>query len=84
RYADALELSEQVLKDSRRTLGSEHPDTLQSMRNLAVTYSALGRHVAALELQEEVLEISKRVFSPDHPIIAKYQEYMQYIRWKAT
>ena len=35
RVREAMELREQVLEASRRTLGSEHPDTLGAMNNLA-------------------------------------------------
>ena len=36
-------------------LGADHPDTLTSMSNLAVTYSDLGQHDKALAMNEKVL-----------------------------
>jgi hypothetical protein len=34
RHREALELREKTLEARRRTLGEEHPDTLQSMKSL--------------------------------------------------
>ena len=41
-YRQALALDEQALAGRRRVLGEDHPDTLQSMNNLAETWRALG------------------------------------------
>ena len=48
--------------------GPDHPDTLQSMGNLAASYDALGRHTDALKLREEGLAGLKRVRGSDHPV----------------
>ena len=40
---EALQLTEQVVKARRRTLGKEHPNTLSSMHALANRYSEAGR-----------------------------------------
>jgi Flp pilus assembly protein TadD len=48
-------------------LGEEHPDTLTSMGNLAITYWAQGRTAEAAALQEEVLEKQKRLLGEEHP-----------------
>ena len=48
-------------------LGPEHPDTLESINNLAKTYSDQGKHSEAEELQIHVLETRKRVLGPEHP-----------------
>ena len=37
------------------------------MHNLAMTYSALGRHADALALCEQVLEFRRRVLPANHP-----------------
>jgi hypothetical protein len=39
------------------------------MGNLALTYSALGRHQDALMLQEKTLEFQQRVLPENHPDI---------------
>lgn len=51
----------------RRILGDEHPDTLTSMNNLAVTLSDQGDLTGAREKQEEVLEITSRILGDEHP-----------------
>jgi hypothetical protein len=60
RVREAMELREQVLEASRRTLGSEHPDTLRAMTGLTNSYSDLGRRQEAMELREQVLKASRR------------------------
>jgi hypothetical protein len=41
------------------------------MSQLALTYSALGRHEEALAMQERALELRRRVLPEDHPYIGK-------------
>ena len=41
------------------------------MSNLALTYSALGRHSDALAMEESVLEFRRRVLPADHPSIGE-------------
>ena len=41
------------------------------MGNLALTYSALGRHNDALVMKESVLEISRRVLPENHPYLGQ-------------
>ena len=41
------------------------------MGNLAVTYSALGRHDDALAMRERVLEFRRRVLPENHPSIGE-------------
>jgi tetratricopeptide (TPR) repeat protein len=48
-------------------LGTDHPDTLLSMINLANSYAALGRLTDALKLREETLALQKTKLGPDHP-----------------
>ncbi|KAA6412978.1 MAG: hypothetical protein FRX48_02721 [Lasallia pustulata] len=50
-----------------RLLGTEHPDTLTSMSNLALTYSHRGLWKEAEKLGVQVVEISKRVLGAEHP-----------------
>ncbi|KAB5515378.1 hypothetical protein GE09DRAFT_1231411 [Coniochaeta sp. 2T2.1] len=51
----------------RKLLGEEHPDTLTSMGNLALTYSNQGRWKESEELDAQVMEVSKRVLGEEHP-----------------
>jgi hypothetical protein len=41
------------------------------MGNLAVTYSALGRHADALAMEKQALEIRRRVLPANHPEIGE-------------
>jgi hypothetical protein len=57
----------QVLELRKKVLGPEHPDTLTSMANLALTYSSQGRWAEAEQLEAQVLELRKKVLGPEHP-----------------
>jgi len=46
--------------------GSDHPDTLATMNNLANTYAALGRQDDALKLRKETLALRKAKLDPAH------------------
>ncbi|KAM0714640.1 hypothetical protein Q7P37_009938 [Cladosporium fusiforme] len=64
-YAERMEAL--CMKLRRKVLGPEHPDTLTSMSNLALTYQYQGQYDKAAELGGRVLEIRKRVLGPEHP-----------------
>jgi tetratricopeptide (TPR) repeat protein len=66
-YADALKWSILTSEFRKETLGSEHPDTLTSMSNLAASYRELGRSKEAAQLDEQTLGIRKRVLGLEHP-----------------
>ena len=57
----------QALDARRRLLGPEHPDTLGSMNNLAMTLSALGNLTGARALHQQVLDAARRLLGPEHP-----------------
>ena len=46
---------------------SEHPDTLTSMANLAVTYRNQGRWNEAEQLDIQVMDMRKKVLGAEHP-----------------
>ena len=56
-----------MLAVQRRILGEDHPDTLISMNNLALTLRSQGDLGAARELHEQVLAGRRRVLGEDHP-----------------
>lgn len=58
--ASALELATEVL-------GHEHPDTLDSMNNLAEAIRAQGDLVKARKIHKQALEIRRRVLGEEHP-----------------
>jgi CHAT domain-containing protein/tetratricopeptide (TPR) repeat protein len=65
--AEAARLWMQARAIFTRDLGPEHPNTLNSMGNLALSYAALSRHAEALKLDEETLALRRSKLGPDHP-----------------
>jgi RNA polymerase sigma factor (sigma-70 family) len=63
----AVPLYEQVLADSRRVLGDDHPTTLSIRSSLASAYETAGDVGRAVPLYEQVLADSRRVLGDDHP-----------------
>jgi hypothetical protein len=55
------------METRKRVLGVEHPDTLRSMSNLALTFHGQGRWKEAEELNVQVIETRKRVLGVEHP-----------------
>jgi tetratricopeptide (TPR) repeat protein/tRNA A-37 threonylcarbamoyl transferase component Bud32 len=51
----------------QRELGTDHPDTLESMNNLAAAYYDAGRRDPALALFEETLKRRRATLGPEHP-----------------
>jgi len=66
-YGSAENLFSRQCELRRTILGAEHPDTLTSMNNLAVTLGAQGDLEGARKIQEQVLEITHRVLGAEHP-----------------
>ena len=66
RLQEAMELGEKVLKARQRTQGSEHPDTLRTMNNLANNYSDLGRKQEAMKLRQTTLEARQWTLGSEH------------------
>ena len=50
----------------KKLLGAEHPDTLISMANLAITYRDQGRWNEAEKLQVQVMDTSKKLLGAEH------------------
>ncbi|KAH8826756.1 hypothetical protein DL96DRAFT_1212627 [Flagelloscypha sp. PMI_526] len=68
RYTEALDLLFSVLAHRQHILGDEHPDTLDSITNLASMYNKLERHTEAVDLLIPALGIAVRVLGSDHRI----------------
>jgi tetratricopeptide (TPR) repeat protein len=60
RYADALKLHQNVLELRRSKLGPDHPDTLTSMRTVALFLVQLNRGAEALPLIDECAKHADR------------------------
>ncbi|KAJ7280093.1 hypothetical protein C8J57DRAFT_1712128 [Mycena rebaudengoi] len=65
-FEHSQELCVTLLEDRKHTFGSDHPDTLNSMSCLAITYHSLGKLTAAEELKVTVVEKKKQMLGPDH------------------
>jgi len=50
-----------------RLLGKDHPDTLQSMNNLAIVYRDQGLLMAALDLANEACQLDTKMLGSLHP-----------------
>ncbi len=67
RYAEAEQLSREVLADRRRLLGVDLPDTLTSRATLARLASRQGRRAEAEDLYRRVIADRTRVLGASHP-----------------
>src|SRR6266550_1981912 len=67
RWDEAEKLEMDVMNESKRKLGLDHPDTLTSMANLASTYRDQGRWDEAEKLQMDVMNARKTKLGLDHP-----------------
>ncbi|KAI2626756.1 hypothetical protein GGR54DRAFT_629122 [Hypoxylon sp. NC1633] len=63
KYNDAERLYRHILQ----ILGKEHPDTLDSMNNLAVTLNDQGKYEEAEQIHRQTLELWKQVLGREHP-----------------
>jgi tetratricopeptide (TPR) repeat protein len=66
-HRQVLDARRQVLDARRRLLGPEHPDTLNSINNLAETLVDLGDLAEAADLLQEALDASRRLLGAEHP-----------------
>ena len=74
----ALALFEKARATFTAKLGSDHPETLLSMSNLANSYADAGQNERALKLHEETLALQKVKLGPDHPLTLLGMENLAY------
>ena len=67
RWKEAETLGIQVMETRKKVLGDEHPKTLTSIGNLALTYWNQGRWKEAETLEIQVMETRKKVLGDEHP-----------------
>jgi CHAT domain-containing protein/Tfp pilus assembly protein PilF len=67
RYAEAIPLAEEVLAIFESQLGPDHPDTAESLNNLALLYKSMGRYVEAEPMYQRALAIYEAELGSDHP-----------------
>jgi tetratricopeptide (TPR) repeat protein/transcriptional regulator with XRE-family HTH domain len=73
-YQRAVDIREPVL-------GPDHPDTAESLNNLAVLLRIQGDVETARPLYERALAIRARVLGPDHPDTAQSQNNLGILLW---
>ena len=56
-----------MLNARKRVLGAEHPYSLKSANNLALSLSRQGKHAEAERINREVLGARRRVLGEEHP-----------------
>lgn len=66
-YKEAEKYLFREIEMTKKFLGQQHPDTLLSMGNLAITFYKQARLEKAEEFQFQVMEISKTVLGEQHP-----------------
>src|SRR5260370_30474585 len=66
-YARAQPLLQRAVDIRRHVLGSENPDTLRSMNDLARTLDHEGHYAEAETLIRQTLDVERRVLRPEHP-----------------
>ncbi len=71
RYTEAEPLYERALAINEKELGPEHPDVVQSLKNLGSVYLAQDRYAEAEPLYQRVLAIQEKELGPEHPDTAQ-------------
>jgi tetratricopeptide (TPR) repeat protein len=70
RHDDALTLLERCLRIRERLFGPEHPLSVATLGNIAVSLIAQGRLAEAEPLARRVLEIRQKTLGREHPDVA--------------
>ncbi|WP_436318144.1 tetratricopeptide repeat protein [Streptomyces albus] len=81
--AAATDYWQQMVTDSTHFLGPEHPDTLTTRHNLALSYRDAGRTQDAINLHEQVLTDSERLLGPEHPDTLQTRNNLATSYWQA-
>ncbi len=63
----ALDQLQAALEIRRKTLGEGHPDTLESLDNLAMVLQEQARLFEAEPLRRQALEVRRKIHGADHP-----------------
>jgi CHAT domain-containing protein/lipopolysaccharide biosynthesis regulator YciM len=71
RYQQAIPIAQQLLKAREEWLGSEHPDTAESLNILAGLYDNMGDYAKAEPLYQRALRIEEKALGPEHPDTAR-------------
>jgi tetratricopeptide (TPR) repeat protein/nucleoside phosphorylase len=67
KYQEAEQMHRQTLELKEKVLGKEHPDTLDTMNNLALVLDNRGKYEEAEHMHRLALEGSMKVLGKEHP-----------------
>lgn len=67
RYNEAIPRAKRVLGTAQKIFGSDHPETVTPLTNLAQLYLNTGAYDRAEPLYQRALAIQEEVYWPDHP-----------------
>jgi len=70
KYAEATAIAERSLAWKEVNLGPEHPDTAQSLNNLALLYGSQGLYAKAEPFFKRALAINEKALGPEYIFIA--------------
>ncbi|KAL7269951.1 hypothetical protein RUND412_007351 [Rhizina undulata] len=66
-YNQAEDSYQRALARQEKALGSDHPDTLNTVHNMALVFHSQGRCEEALEMYQRVLAGGEKALRSDHP-----------------
>lgn len=78
-YGKAEPIEGEVLDLHREVLGAKHPDTLQAMQSLAISWHACGRRDNALCLMRQCLQVQQVVLGPHYPSTKESAQFL--VEW---
>ncbi|RYO81839.1 hypothetical protein DL763_008436 [Monosporascus cannonballus] len=67
KYEEAKKLHWQALQIIKKKLGGNHPDTLTSMNNLALTLQSRGKYEEAEQMHRQTFQLREEVLGRKHP-----------------
>ena len=66
-YGAAESILRKVLQERERTLGPEHPDTLETRHYLASAFEEEGKYAEAEAQYRALIKVEEKVLGPEHP-----------------
>ncbi len=81
-YEEAEPLYLRALSIREKQLGAEHPDTANSLNNLALLYRVQGKYAEAEPLYQKAIIIAKKALGKQHPDTQLYLNNYKALWWK--